>query len=182
MNILQKVYDAQTYKSDKGGKHTYIKNYYSHKFEPIQEQVKKILEIGVLKGASLKLWHAFFDKAVIHGIDKKNRWFAYDREGYTDRCTTHLGMSNEASTYKSIPQDFDIIIDDGGHDYITQADTFKLAWSHLKLGGTYIIEDVIDIDGDIEKFKKLHASCKVFDFRSESGLFDDVIVEYTKTL
>lgn len=182
MNTLQQVYDAQTHKSDKGGKHTYIKNYYSDKFEPIRQQVQKIMEIGVLKGASLKLWHAFFQSAEVHGIDKKNRWFDYDREGYTDRCITHLGMSNEASTYQSIPKDFDIIIDDGGHDYKTQEDTFRLAWEHLKPGGTYIIEDVIDINGDLEKFKQLHPSCRVFDFRSENDLFDDVIVEYTKPL
>ena len=180
MDTIKELYQNQEHQSDKGDKHSYINEYYDPYFSPLKNKIKKICEIGILKGSSMKLWYNFFTNAEIHGVDKKLRWFEYDHKTYLDRCRLHIGRSDEANTWKKIPKDFDIIIDDGHHEYQTQADTFKIAWEHLKPEGIYVIEDPVDIDADREKFNLLHPSCKIFDFRSKSNLFDDVIVQYIK--
>jgi demethylmacrocin O-methyltransferase len=180
MKTVKSVYEKQQHQSDKGGKHSYINEYYNPVFSPLHDEVKKVCEIGILKGSSMKLWYEFFESAEIHGVDKKLRWFEYDHKDYLDRCRLHIGRSDDANTWKNLPKNFDIIIDDGHHEYVTQADTFKIAWEHLKPGGIYVIEDPVDIDGDRSKFESLHPSCKIFDFRPNSNLFDDVIIQYIK--
>jgi len=180
MISVKELYNKQEHQSDKGDKHSYIDKYYDPTFTPLKNKVKKICEIGILKGSSMKLWYEFFDDAEIHGVDKKLRWFEYDHKSYLDRCRLHIGRSDDTKTWKQIPKDFDIIIDDGHHEYQTQADTFQIAWEHLKSGGIYVIEDPVDIDRDKSRFEALHPSCKIHDFRSISNVFDDVIIQYIK--
>jgi len=45
----------EKFQSDKGGKHCYLEEYYQNKFDPIRETTKKVLEIGVYEGASIRL-------------------------------------------------------------------------------------------------------------------------------
>lgn len=54
------------YGTDKGSlKHNYMPFYEKH----LPKNPKKILEIGVLKGASLAMWSEYFPEAIIHGLD-----------------------------------------------------------------------------------------------------------------
>lgn len=181
MKTIQEIYDSQEHKSDKGREHSYISEYYMPVFGPLKDKVKKICEIGILKGSSMKLWYEYFDSAEIHGVDRKLRWFEYDHKSYLDRCQLHIGSSNETSTWANIPKDFDIIVDDGHHEPVTQIPTFKIAFQHLKPGGIYVIEDIIDIDRDRKLFMDLDSSCKIYDFRSKKGRHDDVIIQYVKS-
>ena len=178
MTTLLEIYNQQDHQSDKGGKHSYINNFYHSRFNPLRESTKKFCEIGVLKGASMKLWYSFFENAELHGVDKRMKWA--DHQSYSDRCHLHIGDSTLQETWKNVPKDLDIIIDDGQHSWPIQSKTFEIAWTHLKPGGLYIIEDIMDIDGDHEKFKSLHPSCQVYDGRPITDLFDDVIVHYQK--
>jgi hypothetical protein len=55
------------YKTDKATYHNFLKFYEKHINKAL---VKKFLEIGVYKGASLKMWREYFDEAtVIEGWD-----------------------------------------------------------------------------------------------------------------
>src|SRR3954471_10641143 len=65
------------YGTDKGHPHRYTPIYYAY-LEPIRDNVKKVLEIGICTtrdipngrtGASLFMWEEFFPKADIYGID-----------------------------------------------------------------------------------------------------------------
>ena len=48
--------------------HGYV-SLYSMLFEPIRHRVRNITEIGIHHGKSLTLWHGYFARANIYGID-----------------------------------------------------------------------------------------------------------------
>ena len=177
------------HKSDKGtaGKkegsifegHSYISHYYEKVFLPLKEKTKTIVEIGVNFGASMRLWHDYFPNAVIYGIDKNPQWDnteKYDKK----RCKIITGNSNSTSTYKSIPKDIDIVIDDGSHKLVDQIRSFGILFPKLRTGGLYIIEDIGSIDEVKQKFLGLHSSAKIYDFRNITNRHDDVLVEIIK--
>ena len=93
--------------------HNYVEVYDVY-FQPKRQQVKRLLEIGVLRGHSLRLREAYFPTALIYGVDIEDA-SAHD----TDRIKT--GVADQASRKKleafveSHGVNFDIILDDGGH-------------------------------------------------------------------
>jgi len=162
--------------------HKYIAKYYQEKFLGLKEQTKKLIEIGVYHGASIKLWHDYFLNATIYGIDKNSRmknFFSTD-EKYKDRCKIITGDSTNIDTYKEIPNDIDIVIDDGSHRLFDQIKTFDLLFPKIKIGGLYIIEDVLALDEVKQKLLDLHRSVKIYDFRDITNRHDSVLVEIIK--
>ena len=101
-----------------------------------------------------------------------------------NRCKIIKGRSNDISTYKEIPNDIDIVIDDGSHRIQDQLNSFNILYPKLKDSGVYVIEDIRDIDSTIKQFKDLENShkvtVKIFDFRNLKNIKDDVIVEIRK--
>jgi len=178
----------EQHKSDKGtaGKkegsifeaHSYISHYYENAFLPLKEKTKTVVEIGVFTGSSLRLWHDYFSNATIYGVDKRPRW--KNIGNYINRCKIITGNSNDISTYTEIPNDIDIIIDDGSHRLIDQLKSFEILFPKLKKGGLYIIEDIVSIDLVKQKFLDLHSSAKIHDFRIITNRHDDVLVEIIK--
>jgi hypothetical protein len=72
---------------------------------------KKILEIGVDNGGSIFMWREYFPEANIIGIDNKDCPQLENR----DRINF---VVEDAYSYKALdqlPNDFDVIIDDGSH-------------------------------------------------------------------
>ena len=59
---------AKKYNTDKGSYHTFT-DFYAEHFDNIRNDVLSLLEIGILRGASLKMWHDYFINAEIYGID-----------------------------------------------------------------------------------------------------------------
>lgn len=133
--------DLSHYDTDK------ITNSYLDKYDPILKPWldKKItlLELGVYKGGSLRLWRDYFQKATIVGIDCRlpaNTDFG-DRivlyQGYQQNVTFLSDVSNQVAS-----DGFDIIIDDASHiGYLTKISFWHLFDNHLKPGGLYVIED-----------------------------------------
>jgi hypothetical protein len=52
------------------------------------------------------------------------------------------GDSTLEETWKQVPNDLDVIIDDGSHHPDSQIETFTYGFSHLHIGGLYFIEDL----------------------------------------
>ena len=105
------------------------------------KDVKKVLEIGIYKGESLNLLSHFFQKGIIHGIDisdcsylnsEKIKTYVYNQENLNDLNKFISLTGNE----------FDLIIDDGGHTMRQQQISFGRLFKELKSGGVYIIEDL----------------------------------------
>jgi hypothetical protein len=157
MSTLQEL--AQKYGADKDAL-GYIRHYES-RFEPIRHTVTKILEIGVETGRSHRMWLEYFPNATIYGFDIFNE---HDRSNYVtefnrlqqecpylDRSVLFKGsQENEADLLKFISlygNDFDIIIDDGGHTMCQQQTSIKYLFDCVKTGGYYVVEDLHSCSG-----------------------------------
>ena len=102
-----------------------------------------LLELGVYRGGSLKLWRDYFPRGTIIGIDRKlpERFVRGERirifEGNQADKAFLSAVANETA-----PEGFDIIIDDASHIGKKVKRTFwHLFDHHLKSGGLYAIED-----------------------------------------
>jgi fibrillarin-like rRNA methylase len=167
----------QKYNTDKGGKHCYLNEYYQPKFSSLKNSARKILEIGVYEGASIKLWKDYFTKAKIYALEilqKRVGMFADDPS-----VELIIGSSTDPSAYQNIPTDLDIIIDDGSHKPIDQYNTFLIAHKHLKNGGLYVIEDVRDVDALKQLMNDHMQYVTIYDFRKQAEP-DTVIFEFKK--
>lgn len=151
------------YGSDKGGCgrfscHNYT-DFYEMLFKEIRSRKNNVFEIGLgsndtsipsnmgplgKPGASLRAWRDYFSNSLIYGADiDKNSLFSEERieTFYCDQTNPGeiLKMwSNEILENK----EFDIIIDDGLHEYEANMIFFENSIFKLKKGGYYIIEDI----------------------------------------
>ena len=116
---------------DKGHRHGYERVYAGL-------QPACILEIGVYRGASIAAWLDYCD-AEITCVDLFDR-VPPEEIPVLDRVTWYPGDS----TTIQIEGTFDLIIDDGAHDFISQRRTFQNLWPHCR--GQYFIEDVWALD------------------------------------
>jgi SAM-dependent methyltransferase len=120
----------------------YYHNYYTRVYENLLRPYKShcdILEIGVLGGASLKIWDDFFESGVVHGADIQPKSLDYGRT----ECFI-VDQSNEDSlkSFAENGQKYDIIVDDGSHRMRDQQSTVQILFKSLKSGGYFVIEDV----------------------------------------
>ena len=60
---------ADKYGTDKGNLGHHYTPVYELFFAPIKYEAKKVFEIGVFKGASMRVWHDYFPNAVVYGIE-----------------------------------------------------------------------------------------------------------------
>lgn len=129
---------ALKYGTDKNmGHHEFTEKYERH-FEHLRNKELTILEIGVKRGASVKMWKEYFPNSIIHGIDIDPKCKRYA----DDRIKIHIGDQNDTGFIKSISDKFDIIIDDGSHKWKDQINTFEALFPLITKGGIYIIEDL----------------------------------------
>ncbi len=152
--------------------HTYT-NLYDKLFNHCRENIKLVFECGVgttnnsipcnmsskgKPGASLRVWREYFYNAEIFGADiDKQILFTEDRikTFYVDQ----LNNNSIKNMWKEINRNnFDLIIDDGLHNYEAGKNLFLESFSKLKSGGIYIIEDVSN-----SYFEKLFDSLKEYD-------------------
>ncbi len=140
MKTLDEIFNY--FGTDKGSVHGDRHNYspvYSALFTPLRHSEIKLLEIGILEGASLDSWHEFFTKATIHGAEVKPAP-SLDRFEDMPRVKIHKGCATDPAL---IPEnDFQIIIDDACHSLAAQVCLLSALWSKLKPGGYYILEDL----------------------------------------
>ena len=128
--------------TDKFWVHDYTELYDAH-LGSKRDKYKKVLEIGVFKGASLLLWHDFFTKAHIYGVDmntSKARMVAG-----LDRVTLFQGRQGDVDFFKHqviTHSKWDLIVDDCSHKAKDQKETLELLWDSVESGGFYVIEDM----------------------------------------
>jgi hypothetical protein len=117
--------------------HNYLSLYSTH-FSHIRERENRILEIGILKGESLKIFETYFPNSEILGID------IHDKKAFeTDRIKTICADQSDINFLSSFEDSsFDVILDDGSHRLDHQQISFGYLFSKLKPGGIYIIEDL----------------------------------------
>lgn len=152
------------YSTDKGKGHNYIEAY-DNLFKPYQNKKINFMEVGVLLGGSLEMWNEFFPKANIYGVDDFSQVHTNSDFGGID--VSHDIVVNKLSKYDritfiepvnardtnivkdkigSLSIEFDIIIDDGDHNPISQVEVFDNFIPYLSAEGVYVIEDVCGIN------------------------------------
>jgi hypothetical protein len=112
----------------------------------LPEKCASLLEIGCLKGASLRVWDRLFGgNCDIHTIDlfgdSANMSVRACREA---GFVPHEGSQDDINFLSAIKKQFDICIDDGSHNSHQMLISFKhLFVNNLKSGGVYCIEDLL---------------------------------------
>lgn len=144
----------------------------------------KILEIGVLNGASIKTWKDFYPNSEILGIDINVDCLKY--EDTDNRILIEIGSQIDGDFLSRIIKkygNFDLIIDDGSHMQNHIIYTFENLFDNLVEGGVYVIEDTAcsywgeyggSLKGNntsIEYFKKLIDHINFFGKKLQNNIF-----------
>ena len=114
---------------------------YDKHFAKFRDQPINILEIGVLRGGSMRIWEKYFPKANIFGIDIDEGCLQYQ----SDRTKIFIGDQSDVSFLRNIKAKIpkiDILIDDGSHRAKDQKITFDEMYYHVRKPGVYLIEDI----------------------------------------
>tara|TARA_B100000768_G_scaffold150335_1_gene145064 strand:- start:3411 stop:4115 length:705 start_codon:yes stop_codon:yes gene_type:complete len=183
------------YGSDKGGKnnHHNYSELYSEIFFHKRKEVKNILEIGIgtnntniasnmgkegVPLASLRAWRDYFKNAKIYGADIDKDILKNEeriKTFYVDQ-TNPIIISN---MYKEIGEDkFDIIIDDGLHEFGANICFFENSIGNLSQNGTYIIEDVFYKDKIkfLNYFENLSYNFSIVDIYHKKNIANNCLI------
>jgi hypothetical protein len=150
MNILNDL--AKKYGTDKSvGDHHYTIVYHGL-FNDKRNEIKKVLEIGIANGDSLRMWRDYFPSAQIYGIDNDKNTLI-EEERIKSFLANQEDEGQMLEVMKEIGPDIDLIVDDGGHEREAQIISAKTLLPFLKKGGLYIVED-LDKDNDADSIIK----------------------------
>lgn len=124
------------YGTDKATYHKFC-DFYDKNLSELRDDKIRFLEIGIANGNSIKMWNEYFLNAEIIGVDILDRKYLD-----TARVKTYIVNQENENELLSIPGEFEIIVDDGGHTMLQQQITLKVMIDKLKSGGFYILEDL----------------------------------------
>lgn len=145
---LETVPELWTDKSDAPGGHDYLR-IYDREFTKWREEPINFMEIGLNRGASIKLWLQYFTKARITGVDLELERVDQPKGFEDGRLTLVKGDQFSREFWlqfaESNPLPFDIIIDDGCHYSGPIAVAFECLWPRVKPGGYYVVEDITEV-------------------------------------
>lgn len=145
---------AKKHGTDKGGRHwSYGGEHSEHAHEYTglyhdifgedRDDVLLVLEVGVCKGCSLRMWRDYFPKAEIVGLDVDVNYQVNGEE----RITTFLADGTNSNRLGPILDPygvFDVIVDDGSHRLEDQINSLRALLPRLHEDGVYIVEDVYE--------------------------------------
>lgn len=120
----------------------------------------KLLEIGIYRADSLRMWREYNPNLDIYAIDIDQNCIQCINT--YKNMNIFIGDGTDDSflhTLISMCGKFDIIIDDGSHEKDHILKSFNFLYSHLNENGVYIIEDLhaahAQYDSFIPQFEKI---------------------------
>lgn len=137
LDILELL--AKKYTTDKL-EHGYLKSYAKY----LPEKIHSFLEIGVLKGASVKMFDEFYShKPEIYLIDLfEEEGNLTTREAREAGWIPIKGSQTDYAVLNKLEDKVDFISEDASHNCYDQIFTFKHCFlNNLKEGGLYFLED-----------------------------------------
>ena len=137
------------FQTDKASTHHGYLDFYARFLDEIRDEARTVLEIGVYRGQSLRMWEAYFTRAEIIGLDINPESKAY--EG--GRVRVEIGDQSSHTVLERLARSgpFDLVIDDGSHVWDHQIASFRYLYSHVVAGRYYILEDLDVGYGDYVK-------------------------------
>jgi 2-polyprenyl-3-methyl-5-hydroxy-6-metoxy-1,4-benzoquinol methylase len=169
--------------TDKDTVHSYLPLYTEH-LTHMKDTATRVLEVGIHKGGSIKMWSDFFTNAKVYGIDQSTEHLQTDLSNPNIKCI--ITNAYDAEFVKSLEYGtFDMVLDDGPHSKESMIFFAREYSKLLKPGGVMIIEDIQSSDwfADILMSlpKNMLANSTIHDLRSIKGRYDDlVIIAYNK--
>lgn len=114
---------------------------YDKNFKKYKDRAVNVLEIGVGKGGSSKMWRSYFgEKANIYAIEINPDAKAYEAERIKIFIGDQADRQFIREVLSKIPQ-IDIVIDDGGHTTNQQITSFEEIYPTMSVDGMYLVED-----------------------------------------
>lgn len=126
--------------TDKVRDHHYDPWYERH-LGPLRSRPITLLEFGVYKGASLRMWEEYFPKARIFGVDNDPACRAHAG----GRKKVLIGDQADAAFLGRVVAEtgpLDVAVDDGGHRMNQQLISFRALFPRVRQGGFYVVEDL----------------------------------------
>ena len=118
-----------------------------HHYTPFYDQlfwdmpVRRVLEVGILHGASLRMWRDYFSDAQVFGLEINPEALFTEERIRTQQCD-----ATDAQQARALAEffggNFDLIVDDGSHEPFDQLRVFGNLFPFLAPTGLYVIEDV----------------------------------------
>ena len=182
------------YGSDKGGKnnhHNYA-DFYSEIFFHRRNEIKSFLEIGLgtnnvnlpsnmgIDGvplASLRAWRDYFKNAQIYGADI-DKSILKNEERIKTFFVDQTNPESIKKLFNSIGElKFDIILEDGLHEYNANICFFENSIDYLKNNGIYIIEDIFYKDKKkfLNYFKNKNYSFSIVDIYHNKNIANNCL-------
>ena len=167
---------ANKYNCDKGTI-AYEAHGYTEEYQKIiPEKVPfHLLEIGIWHGDSIKMWNEYNSEIRIDAIDNDPSILKMELET-SNKIKVFIADQGSTEALSKIPFyiSYDIIIDDGSHNYEDILTSFKFLFRKLKKGGYYCIEDLhapqAQKDRLVNELTSLY-NLKNLDFRCEGKLW-----------
>jgi trans-aconitate methyltransferase len=148
---------AKKHETDKGGRHLRYGGgdcEGTHEYTPVYwslygrrcEVVKSVLEIGINRGCSLRMWEEFFPNARIVGFDIDPNCIINEGriESYKVDQSNRDDVRSTVQSTMAFP--FDLIVDDGSHVARDQLLAMAALLPFLAPKGFYVVEEPDDID------------------------------------
>ncbi|MDR2946349.1 MAG: class I SAM-dependent methyltransferase [Candidatus Adiutrix sp.] len=121
-----------------GAAHDYLRKY-EFFFRPLRREAFTFMELGVYKGASLKVWEEYFERAEIVGVDIEAETLAHAG----GRVKVLLGDLSQTAFLQTLPALMPrVILDDASHWWADQLRALFVLYPQLMSGGLYIVEDL----------------------------------------
>ena len=154
-----------------------------------KESAKNVLEVGIDRGGSIRLWSDFFVNAKVYGLDIMHIDSVW--EGIKNKENIILHTSSDAynddffiTNFLNKNIKFDFMLDDGPHSLESMLDFIRLYSQVMADDGILIIEDVPQYEW-IEILKntvpnELKPFIKTYDLRINKNRYDDIVFTIDK--
>jgi SAM-dependent methyltransferase len=136
----------EKYGSDKCSDWHNYSLFYDFIFSQDKGKNLKIFEVGIYGGSSIRSWKEYFKNSHIYCGDINNEYFINE-----DRIKSYFCDQDNPESIKEMWENldlkdiyFDIIIDDGKHEYLSNINFLENSYHKLKKGGIFIVEDLTE--------------------------------------
>lgn len=126
--------------TDKASSHNNFLIFYEKFLAAMRYNRVRVLEIGVLEGASIKMWRDYFKNGEIIGVDINSNVERYAEGRIKIEIVDQSSHQDLDRLAEKGP--FDLIVDDGSHVWEHQILSFQKLTPVLRPGGIYILEDL----------------------------------------